>query len=137
METLAAQVHILQTARGLTDSSPQTGPTPGRWRSGEQDPAAAAFRILLQELEAKQTEAAAKAYALEADLFSALAKLSDRSDAQDQNLLAQVEALGQALLAAQEDSVTLNRKIETLASGSGPAAAPAAAQGAADPWWTG
>ena len=95
VETLAAQVHLLETARGLTDSSPQTGGSPnGRWRSGEQDPVAGAFRIRIQELEAKQTEANAKAYALEADLFSALAKLSDRSDAHTQELAQQLEALG-------------------------------------------
>ena len=60
VEALAAQVHLLETARGLTDSSPQTAGTPGgRWRS-DQDPVSGAFRIRVQEVEAKQTEASAK-----------------------------------------------------------------------------
>ena len=71
---------------------------------------------------------------MEAELFSSLAKLADRQDATAQALGHQLGEHGQALLTAQEDSVALKRMIETLASGSGPAAAPA---GQADPWWVG
>ena len=79
----------------------------------------------MQEVETKQADASAKAYALEADLFSTLAKLSDRTDATAHALGQQLDSLGQAVIASQEDSATRNRTIETLASGSGPAAAPA------------
>ena len=102
VEALAAQVHLLDTARGLTANSPSPSATAGgRWR--EQDPQVGAFRVRIQEVETKQAEANAKAYALEADLFNSLAKLSDRADATAQALGQQLDSLCQAVLASQED----------------------------------
>ena len=125
------RVHLIDTARGLTASSPSPSAAPGgRWR--EQDPLVGAFQVRIQEGEAKATESDAKLYALEAEVFKSLAQLSDKDDAAVAALAHQLGEHGTALLSAQEDAVTLKAMIDTLASGSGPAAAPTA-----DPWWTG
>ena len=128
VEALAERVHLLDTARGLTANLPSPSTAPGgRWR--EQDPPVGAFRVRIQEVEAKATESDAKLYALEAEVLKSLDQLSDKDDAAVAALAHQLGEHGTALLSAQEDAVTLKAMIDTLASGSGLAAAPTT-----DPW---
>ena len=88
--------------------------------------------VRTQVVETKAAEGNASLYALEAELFKGLAQLSDRQDSTTAALGHQLGEHNNALLTAQEDAVALKAMIDTLAAGSGPAAAPAA-----DPWWTG
>ena len=131
VETLAERLHLLETARWLTSGSPAATPTGGRWR--EQDPVLGALRVRMtdtevrtQAVETKAAEGNASLYALGAELFKGLVQLSDRQDAATAALGHQLGEHSNALLTAQEDAVALKAMIDTLASGSCPAAAPAA-----------
>ena len=129
VEGLAERLRLLETARGLTASP--SAHTNGRWR--EQDPVVGALRVRMTDTKVRakavETQAAvhyAKLCGLEADLFKRLASLSEHCDATAAALGHTLGEQSTALLTVMEDAVALRAAVDTLASGSGPAAAPTA-----------